>query len=152
MEHLQNVQNHTMKQQLHFITLGVNNLNAMKEWYQENFGWTLMSEMEGIAFFKMNGCIFSLFPADELAKDIGIPGDGTGFRKFSLAVNFRSEKEIDDIVSELKEKGVRIVKEPQKVFWGGYHAYIADPENNYWELAYNPFLEMDAEGNVTSHQ
>lgn len=141
-----------MKQQLHFITLGVNNLNAMKEWYQKKFGWTLMSEMEGIAFFKLNGLIFGLFPVDELAKDVGVKPDGNGFKKFSLAINFNSETEIDAVAADLKKKGVRVIKEPQKVFWGGYHAYIADPENNYWELAYNPFLDMDAEGNVASHQ
>ena len=34
-------------------------------------------------------------------------------------------------------------KEPQKVFWGGYHAYFADPDGYYWEVAYNPFVPFD---------
>jgi uncharacterized glyoxalase superfamily protein PhnB len=29
-----------------------------------------------------------------------------------------------------------IAKEPQPVFWGGYHAYFADPDGYYWEVSY----------------
>jgi uncharacterized glyoxalase superfamily protein PhnB len=39
--------------------------------------------------------------------------------------------------------GVAIIKEPQKVFWGGYSSYIADPDGFLWEIAYNPFLERE---------
>ena len=140
-----------MKQHLHFITLGVHNLAAMKKWYQEKFGWTPMKEMEGIAFFNLNGLIFGLFPTEELGKDIGVKSDGSGFKRFSLAINFGSEKEIDDVVADLRSKGVQVIKEPQKVFWGGYHAYVSDPEENFWELAYNPFLHMDQSGNIITH-
>jgi len=40
---------------------------------------------------------------------------------------------------------VKIVKEPQEVFWGGYSSYVADPDENLWEICYNPYLEMDEE-------
>jgi hypothetical protein len=30
---------------------------------------------------------------------------------------------------------------------GGYSSYIADPDDNLWEIAWNPFLPMDEEGN-----
>jgi uncharacterized glyoxalase superfamily protein PhnB len=110
-----------------------------------------MKDENGIVFFQLNGFILGLFPADELAADIGVTQDGSGFKKFSLAINFNSEKEVDEVIEDLKKKGVKIIKEPQKVFWGGYHAYITDPEDNYWELAYNPFLKIDKDGNVISH-
>jgi predicted lactoylglutathione lyase len=141
-----------MKQQLHFITLGVHDLDAMKEWYIQKFSWQPLRDSDGIAFFKLNGLIMGLFPFQELAKDIGVNGDGSGFKKISLAINFHSEKEVDDAITELRKNAVKIIKDPQRVFWGGYHAYIADIENNYWELAYNPFLKMDNAGNVVSHE
>ena len=86
----------------------------------------------------------ALFPADELAEDIGIPQDGHGFKRITLAINFRSEKEVDEAADEMRKKGVKIVLQPERVFWGGYRGYIADPEDNYWELAYNPQLLPDA--------
>ena len=48
----------------------------------------------------------------------------------------------------LKEKGVKIVKEPQKVFWGGYSSYFADPDDFLWEVAYNPYSKFDEDGNL----
>jgi len=51
-------------------------------------------------------------------------------------------------VVDLKSKGVKIVKEPQKAFWGGYSSYFADPDDNRWEVAYNPFFPFDENGNL----
>jgi predicted enzyme related to lactoylglutathione lyase len=141
----------TMEQRLTFITLGAKDTSALKQFYIEKFGWSPI-KTDGIIFFKMNGFILALFPADELAKDAGVAADGSGFKKFTMAINYRSEKEVDQAFEMLKERGVDIVKPPHKASWGGYSGYIADPENNLWEIAYNPFLEMDANGNVKAHQ
>lgn len=141
-----------MKQQLHFITLGVRDLEKMKDWYKNVFDWTPMKEEKEIVFFKLNGFMLSLFPVHELAKDIGIQDDGKGFKHFTLAINLRSEDEVNATFEELRKKGVTIIKNPEKVFWGGYSGYIADIENNYWEIAYNPFLEFDKDGNVKGHE
>jgi predicted enzyme related to lactoylglutathione lyase len=120
----------------------------MKSWYQEVFGWNLLKDDEGICFIKLNGIILGLYPSDDLAADIGISHDGSGFKRIAFAINFRSQEEVNACVTELRNKGVRIVREPEPVFWGGYRGYIADPEDNYWELAYNPFLPLDDTGNV----
>lgn len=141
----------TVAQRLSFLTIGVTDLQLVKQFYIDHFGWTpLKFDSDGVVFFKLNGFILSLFPLDELAKDAGIPNDAgnPGFKGMSLAYNLDSEKAVDDLVASLRTKGVRIVKAPEKVFWGGYSAYIADVENNLWEIAYNPFMEMDEKGNV----
>ena len=132
-----------MQQRLSFLTIGVNDLEKMKNFYVEKFGWQTMSDNDGIVFFKLNGFVLGLYPADALAEDIGVPQDGSGFKRITTAINFSSEKEVDDVFAELEKKGVRIVKPPAKVFWGGYSGYIADIEDNYWEFAFNPFLETD---------
>ena len=138
-------------QRLTFLTLGVENLEKMKDFYVEKFGWTTLKDNDGIVFFKLNGIILGLYPNQELAADIKISEEGTGFKKFTLAINFRSEKEVDEAFHYLKEKNVSILKNPEKVFWGGYSGYIKDIENNIWEIAFNPFLELDEKGNVLHH-
>lgn len=140
-----------MRQSISFFTIGVNNLDAMKHFYKEQFGWEPVKDNDGIVFFKLNGFILGLFSAEELAEDIGILPEGEGFKRFTLAINMRSEEEVDNAFANLKEKGVTIVKAPEKVFWGGYRGYIADIENNYWEIAYNPFLVLDDNHNVVTH-
>lgn len=141
-----------MQQRLTFVTIGTQNLDAMKSWYNKIFGWKPMKDSDGIVFYKLNGFIFGLYPANELAEDINIKNDGKGFKRMSFAINLNSEEEVNKTFVDFKKKGVTIIREPEKVFWGGYRGYIADPENNYWEFAYNPFLELDKDGNVKSHE
>lgn len=137
-------------QRLTFITLGVTDLEKAKVFYTEKFGWKPMNNDEGVVFFKLNGIILSLFPRHELAKDAGVPSTGSGFRAFSLAMNYGSEKEVDEVFDKLGKKGVNIIKAPTQVFWGGYSGYVEDMDHNLWEIAYNPFLQMDGQGNVVS--
>ncbi len=141
-----------MEQRISFITLGTADFGKMKAWYREVFGWTPVLDRDDICFFQLNGCILGLYPAKELAEDIGVREDGHGFRRFALSVNYRSEEEVDDVTARLREQGARIVTMPERVFWGGYRGYIADPEDNYRELAYNPQMAIDAEGNVRIHE
>lgn len=140
-----------MEQRITLITLGVKNLQRSRDFYINIFGWKpLETSNESILFFQLNGIQLALFPQESLADDAGVPADGKGFRGFSLAHNVRSEKEVDELVAALEAKGVRVLKQPEKVFWGGYSGYIADPDDNLWEIAYNPFMPLDANGNTES--
>jgi uncharacterized protein len=138
-----------MEQRISIITLGVSNLKTSTDFYTSKFGWRLLeSSNENIAFFQLNGVQLALFDRNELAKDATVESTGNGFKAFSLAYNARSEKEVDDIISTLKANGVKILKNPQKVFWGGYSSYVCDPDSNIWEIAYNPYLKLDNQGNI----
>ncbi|MBP9211408.1 MAG: VOC family protein [Bacteroidetes bacterium] len=139
-----------MEQRLTFITLGVNDLEVSRKFYEGLFGWKPEANSSGdVVFFRLNGIVLSLFPREELAKDAGVPSKGSGFRPFSLAHNVRSEQEVDALIAILRSKGVTVLKEPQKAFWGGYTAYISDPDGNLWEIAYNPYMPLDRAGNVS---
>jgi uncharacterized protein len=134
-----------MEQRITFITLGVKDLKTSIDFYENKFGWK-RSEMssEEIVFFQLNGIYISLYSRAELAKDATIiDSSGNGFKGFTLSYNVSSEKEVDDLVNSLRNKGVTVIKEPQKVFWGGYSSYISDPDGNLWEIAYNPFLKIN---------
>ena len=138
-----------MDQHLHIITLGVRDFERSRKFYSGILEWKLSSASnEGIAFFQAGGVVLALYPRDELAKDAVVVSEGSGFAGFTLAHNAQSEKEVDEIIANLKSKGVKIVKEPQKVFWGGYSSYFADPDGYLWEVAYNPFLPFDEIGNL----
>ena len=138
-----------MEPRLTLITLGVNNLVASASFYEQNFGWQrLPASTDHIVFYGLNGIQLALFPKHELANDAGVSPDGSGFKSFSLAHNLRSEEAVDDLIAELEQKGVTIVKRPQKLFWGGYSSYISDPDGYLWEFAYNPYLPLDETGNA----
>ena len=133
-----------MDQRITFITLGVKDLQISIDFYENKFGWK-RSEMgnENIIFYELNGISLALYPVNELAKDATVNAEGNGFKGFTMAYNARSEEEVNTLIETLKTKGVKIVKEPQKVFWGGYSSYIADPDGYLWEIAFNPFLKIN---------
>lgn len=140
-----------MEQRLTIVGLGVNELSVSTSFYEEKFGWKKMeSSNDNITFFQLNGILLSLYPRDKLAEDATVNPEGQGFRAFSLAYNTRTRDEVDELIHRLRSEGVEIVKEPQEVFWGGYSSYIADPDGNLWEIAFNPFLPLDEVGNATT--
>ena len=138
-----------MKQNLHIVTLGVRDFEKSRNFYREVLGWKLSgASNDGIAFFQAGGVVLAIYPRDRLAEDALVPPEGSGFSGITLAYNAQSESEVDEIIKDLKSKGVKIVKEPQKVFWGGYSSYFADPDDYRWEVAYNPFFPFDESGNL----
>ncbi|MBS1569063.1 MAG: VOC family protein [Bacteroidetes bacterium] len=136
-----------MQARLSFVTLGVADLERAKRFYNEVLGWEPMHDAGGVVMYKLNGLVLSLFPQHELADDAQVENDGKGSR-FTLAQCLRSTEEVDAFFARLRKHGVTITKDPVKVFWGGYSGYFADPDGHLWEIAHNPFLRMDAEGNV----
>jgi uncharacterized protein len=138
-----------MKQHLHIITLGVKDFETSKSFYSETLGWKIARPQEGIAFFQAGGVVLALYPRDMLAEDTLVSAEGNGFSGIALAYNAQSEAEVNEIIHDLRAKGVKIIKEPQKVFWGGYSSYFADPDDYRWEVAYNPFFAFDESGNLS---
>jgi catechol 2,3-dioxygenase-like lactoylglutathione lyase family enzyme len=138
-----------MNQHLHLITLGIRDFAKSYEFYAEILGWKPSgASQDDTAFFQAGGVVLTLYPREKLAGDALVPSGGSGFSGISLAYNAQSESEVDEIISDLKSKGVKILKEPQKVFWGGYSSYFADPDGYCWEVAYNPFFPFDESGNL----
>ncbi|WP_242156551.1 VOC family protein [Aestuariivivens sediminis] len=138
-----------MEQRLTIVGLGVSDLQMSSRFYEEKFGWKkLDSSNDSITFFQLNGILLSLYPREKLAEDATVSSEGKGFKGYTLAFNTRTKEEVDDLIAALEAKEVKIIKRPEEVFWGGYSSYIADPDNNLWEIAYNPFLPLDEKGNV----
>ncbi len=138
-----------MHQHLHLVTLGVRDFETSTKFYVEMLGWKPSnSSNEDVMFFQAGGVVLSIFPREKLAEDAQVEAEGSGFAGITLAYNTQSEAEVDEIINDLRAKGVKILKEPQKVFWGGYSSYFADPDGNCWEVAYNPFFPFDEQGNL----
>ena len=93
-----------------------------------------------VVFYYLKAGALGLYALEDLQQDAGVKIQApSGYRPVTLAINQASEKEVDERISKLRGLGVEIVKEPARAAWGGYHAYIADPDNYLWEVAFNPF-------------
>lgn len=139
-----------MDQHLHLVTLGVRDFEKSRHFYTEILGWKLAGPSQGdTAFFQAGGVVLALYPRAKLAEDALVSAEGRGFSGITLSYNVHSETEVDEIIDDLRSQGVKIIKAPQKVFWGGYNAYFADPDGYCWEVAHNPYFPLDESGNLT---
>ena len=132
-----------MEPRVTLVTLGVSDLDRSTRFYRDGLGLPMRDGPEGVAFFETRGTWLSLYPRTALAEDIGIAPDGTGFAGFTLAHNVRSPEDVDRTLREAVAAGARLVKPGQKVFWGGYSGYFADPDGFVWEVAWNPHFWVE---------
>lgn len=138
-----------MRQKLTLVTLGVRDLQKSISFFEEGLGWKRSSaSQEGVAFFQLNGMVLSLFGRKELAADANVPEAGSGFPAFTLALNAKDRAEVDSVLEQAAKAGAAIVKPAEEVFWGGYSGYFRDPEGFLFEVAHNPFWELDEKDNI----
>lgn len=135
-------------QRISLLTFGVRNLPELRAFYQR-LGWeeTEISS-DQYAVFKTAGVLLSLFPIEELAKDAGVEIEENtgGFRSVTFAINVYKPEEVDSTIKLVRQAGGKILRESSDAFWGGRTAYFADPENNLWEVAWNPTSVFDERG------
>lgn len=133
------------------ITLGVRDVAASTQFYAK-LGWRRSSASnDQVTFFHGQGMVLGLYGYQALAEDArheptpSVPEPG-GFPGFSLSINFSDQQQVDTAFEKAVECGGVSVKKPEKVFWGGYSGYFADPDGYLWELAFNPFVALDEQG------
>lgn len=138
-----------MRQKLTLVTLGVRDLQKSISFFEDGLGWKRSAaSQDGVAFFQLNGMVLSLFGRKELAADANVPEAGSGFPAFSLALNAKDRAEVDSVLEQAAKAGAEIVKPAEEVFWGGYSGYFKDPEGFLFEVAHNPFWELDEKDNI----
>jgi catechol 2,3-dioxygenase-like lactoylglutathione lyase family enzyme len=134
-----------MQPRISMITLGVKDVQVSAEFYEKGLGFPRIESEPSVAFFNLSGSWLGLYGREALAEDATIPAEGDGFNSFALAHNVRSEDEVNEVFETAIGAGATTVKQPQKVFWGGYSGYFSDPDGHLWEVAHNPLLWIGPE-------
>ena len=136
---------------MNIVGLGVRDMARSIKFYRDDLGFK--TDEKGynpeIIFFNTTGTKLSLYPLELLAEDINRdnpPEIAKGFSGMTLAYNVKSKEEVGNIIELVRKAGAKIVKEPQDVSWGGYHAYFTDPDGYYWEVSWGPDFAFDEEG------
>lgn len=135
-------------QRISLVTIGAKQVASLRKFYQA-LGWSESAfSSDNYAVFETAGVILTLFPLEELAKDAGIellegPKSFTGV---TLAINVDTPEDVDTTIEKVREIGGVITREPNDAFWGGRTSYFLDPEQNVWEVAWNPSSVFDERG------
>jgi predicted lactoylglutathione lyase len=140
-----------MEARVSLITLGVDDLERSRAFY-EALGWRSNAEPDAdIVFFQAGGSIVALWDRGKLAADTGLAASG-GDRSFDgivLAHVVGSEDEVDRVVAEAEAAGARVTDRPAATFWGGYSGKFVDPDGHAWEIARNPSWTLGEDGSVS---
>ena len=132
------------------ICLGVKNMEKAIKFYRDGLGYKTNCKENNppVCFFDTPGTKFELYPLDLLVKDIDESSlkIESGFSGITLAYNVEKKEDVDKVIELVKNAGGKIIKEPQNVFWGGYHAYFSDLDNYFWEVVWGPDFQFDENG------
>lgn len=134
-----------MEQRISLITLGVEDMVTAAAFY-EALGWKRAESPDGVIAFDLIGQTLGLYPLQALADEIGLPVSELGKGAVSLSYNPRSKAEVAQILADAEAAGAEILKAATDVFWGGHHGYFRAPDGQLWEVAFNPFSPLSAEG------
>ena len=119
------------------ITLGVQDLARERDFYQR-LGWPVVFDTDDFVVFELRGAVLALFPRDQLARDAHAqPAPlGTGIAS-SVIITVEQPEDVGELAARAQAAGATLTKEPTDAeFFDGRDAYFADPEGNYWEIAW----------------
>jgi uncharacterized protein len=119
------------------ITLGARDLPSLRAFYRF-LGWPQIVDDDEFAAFELNGGVLALFAADKLAADgRGRAEHGNGGIRFTVGIIVDQPQDVDDLTERVRQAGGRVSKEPVDAeFFEGRSAYVADPEDNYYEIVW----------------
>ena len=55
---------------------------------------------------------------------------------------------VDQVYAQWIAAGGSSKAEPTAAEWGGYIAFVADPDGHVWELAHNPYWPLNDDGSI----
>ena len=131
-----------MEPRLSFVTLGVADVAASRNFY-EALGFRASSASQpGVTFFEAGGVVLAVFGREALAEDAGVAVGKPGVSGVALAHNVRTEADVDSVLAEAVAAGAKLLKPGKKAFWGGYSGYFADPDGHAWDVVTAPGIEV----------
>ncbi|MFB2557290.1 VOC family protein [Herbiconiux liangxiaofengii] len=100
------------------------------------------------AAYLVGGVLFALYPFDELATEAGAGDRQAAWSGVTLACNVDLPGDVDTSFEAAVNAGATPISTPATREWGGRSGYIADPEENRWEIAWAPTARFDDRGSL----
>jgi len=130
------------------VTLAVEDIPVAVAFY-EAIGWENSGHsQESIAFLQGHNIALALYSNKSVAEEFEEDFEPIEFPHVTLAVNFQSPEEVDQLFRTAIDAGADAVKKPDQTFWGGYSGYFRDPDGHMWEAAHNPFIKITDNGQL----
>jgi catechol 2,3-dioxygenase-like lactoylglutathione lyase family enzyme len=127
-----------MSLQVSVVMLGVDDIDRAKKFYAEGMGAQIEEEHPGFVRLGLgDGSGLALYNWAAVAKDAGVPAEGSGFRRFALHYIADSREEVDAVIQAAVAAGATMLKPAKAAEWGGYSGTFSDPDGHLWKAATN---------------
>ncbi|PZG12612.1 VOC family protein [Nonomuraea aridisoli] len=123
--------------QLSTVMLGVKDVARAKKFYVEGLGCEIDQDYPSFVKCSLGegSSSLALYEWDAVAKDAGVPAEGSGFRGSSFHFITDSREAVDEVMRAAVAAGATVVKEASAAGWGGYFGYFSDPDGHLWKVA-----------------
>ncbi len=125
-----------MKGRIGLITILSDDVQSMKEFYNNILGFEILEDLGRYVEFLNEGTRFAICSREvmsECTDHISFKELRSG-QSFELAFPLDSLGEVDRIYEEIVSKGATPVKKPEMMPWGKRTTFFSDPEGNIHEL------------------
>lgn len=123
-----------MLKKLNDICLFVQNFEESVLFYTEKMRFEIIRRQPGYVEFDFVGTSVTLWNEEGVYAAIGKEELGGPGHHFMLAVRVPQLEDVDDIISDLESRGVKIISRPRTYAWGSRAAYFKDNSENIWEV------------------
>ena len=111
------------------VIIWTDNLERLSSFYRETFGLVPHSVRPDFVAFSFGEVRLSLGKHSEVS--------GPSREPYRIMVNLGVE-DIHAVAQRLKERGIGLIREPEREHWGGWVATFQDPDGNILQLLQQP--------------
>ncbi len=105
----------------------------------------------GIAMLPLGPLVLCLLPAERLSAELGAPvAPGPG--GVALSINLPAAADVDRLAAAAAAGGGRVTVPPGAPAWGGWRAWVEDPDGHRWELVWNPRWQAAPDDRPATHR
>ncbi len=129
------------------VMLGVDDLARCRRFYETGLGWTPWGARQSRTSVKYlnGGVVLAMIDRPYLAAESGLPA-GSGSVGVVLVINVSTRSDVDTAAAAVPDAG-GLIRSGARLRDGGlYSCYFTDPDDNPWEIVWNPVMPMDENG------
>lgn len=127
-----------MENKISYITLAAHHWADMVDFYEKILGFEKMKTAAEMAVFRLENLHFCIVSEKLYLKELQISESNPFISNQLYSINVSTQAEVNAFFESLPAQYVRVA--PVTTDWGGYRGYFADPENNFWEIVFNPHV------------
>lgn len=123
-----------MKAQINLITIWTNNIDKMKNFYNQVLGFRIENDRGSYVEFENEGVRFAICKRDVMYVYSSEYRKESSGQAFELALPCENPSDVDESFKKLISKGAISVHEPKDMPWNQRTALFADPDGNIHEI------------------